>query len=76
MEYGGFHNFRINPEIKNLVSEIVLIESDNDSQELLSAGKIYSSELSIKPMVLHNKFHFTGHRMGREFPELLQEILK
>jgi predicted alpha/beta hydrolase family esterase len=71
-----FHNFEINSKLEEMIDEIILIESDNDSEAILEAGKIYSKKLNIEPIVLHAKGHFTGHKMGREFPELLEEILK
>ncbi len=71
-----FHLFNINSKIKDNIKEIILIESDNDSEGILEAGKKYCKKLKISPIILHNKGHFTGHKMGREFPELLEEILK
>lgn len=71
-----FHEFEINKEIKKRLNNIILIESDNDTEGILKSCKIYSEEFSIKPIILKEKGHFTEHIMGREFPELLSEILK
>ena len=71
-----FHEFEINSKIKERVGEIILIESDNDSEGILEASKEYITKLNLKPIILHAKGHFTGHVMGREFPELLEEVLK
>ncbi|MDA3837298.1 MAG: hypothetical protein PF542_06795 [Nanoarchaeota archaeon] len=42
----------------------------------MDSCNIYCKELDIEPIVLHEKGHFTGHVMGREFPELLEKILE
>ena len=72
-----FHNFQINHNIKNRIQEIVLIESSNDSEEILESCKIYSKELGVSPVVLKDRGHFTDRGGGENytFPELLGEIL-
>ncbi|MCK5624479.1 alpha/beta hydrolase [Candidatus Pacearchaeota archaeon] len=76
-ELDKFYDFEINKNLQNNVKEIILIESDNDSESILESCKIYSEMLNIKPIVLKNKGHFTERGMGtKEFPELLEEVLK
>jgi len=71
-----FHSFEINSDIKNRIGEIILIESDNDSVGVSEACKQYSEKFYLSPRILHNKGHFTESKMGREFPELLDEIIR
>ena len=76
-ELDRFYDFKINKNLHKKVREIVLFESTNDSEGILKAGKIYSKELGVKPIILENKGHFTEKGMGtNEFPELLEEVLK
>jgi len=81
--FGGGHecfkdlcDFKINKEILDL-AEIVIFISDNESEGIKKAVEIYSKELGIIPIKLKGKGHFTEKRMGtKEFPELLEEVLK
>jgi len=71
-----FCNFEIDKEILNLVEEIIIFFSDDEKESIKQAIQIYCKELSIVPIKLRGKGHFTERSMGtKEFPELLEEIL-
>lgn len=76
-ELDEFHIFKINKNIKNNVTKIIILYSDNDHKSILESCKIYSKELNVKPIILKNKGHFTEKSMGtNKFPELLEKILE
>ena len=69
--------FKINPEVKNIAGEIIIFVSDDERNSIKKSVEIFSDVLNVKPLVLKNRGHFTEKYMGtKEFPELLQEILK
>lgn len=75
--YLSLYGFKFQKNILENVKKIVLIESDNDGENILKAGKIYSKELRVEPIVLKGKGHFLEKQMGtKEFPELLEKILE
>jgi leucyl-tRNA synthetase len=69
--------FKIDKNILENIKQISLFESSDDGDGLLEAGKIYSRELGIKPIVLDNRGHFCQKTADEklEFPELLDEII-
>jgi len=72
-----FYDFEINPELKNLVEEIILFYSNNDEEDILESIKNYHEVIGGKLIELKDKGHFIGKEMETEgFPELLEEVLK
>ncbi|MFW6233285.1 MAG: RBBP9/YdeN family alpha/beta hydrolase [Nanoarchaeota archaeon] len=56
---------------------IILYTSNNDIPQHIKGAREYKKELPARIINLKNKGHFTEKDMGtKEFPELLQEILK
>lgn len=69
--------FDINNDVKNNVEEIIIFTSNNDFEEIKEAVKIFSKAFDVKPIILEDRGHFREKDMGaKEFPELLNEILK
>ena len=70
-------NFEINPKIRDLVNETVIFVSDNDKDERLKSAEDYRNKLGARLIELEGRGHFIENHMGgKEFPELLEEILK
>lgn len=68
--------FEINPEVKNLVNEIVIFVSNDDSKGILKSVEIFSKRLGGEVIELKGHGHYTMGDMGtEEFPELLKEVL-
>ncbi len=66
-----FYNFNINPEVNNLIGEIVIFSSDNDMSHIKESINEYKESLNPKLIELTNR----GHLVEEKFPELLSEIL-
>ncbi|MFH1457052.1 MAG: alpha/beta fold hydrolase [Patescibacteria group bacterium] len=72
-----FYNFSLDVSLKDRVDDIVVFISDNDFEQYSKAAKILEEKLGAEVVELKNKGHFTEKHMGtKEFPELLDEILK
>ena len=54
----------------------IAIASDNDPYVDLSELKIFEEKLGAKGIILNGKGHFSEEENFREFPELLEEVLK
>lgn len=68
--------FEIKPEVKNLVKEIIIFVSNDDSKRILKSVDIFSKNLGGKVINLKNHGHYTLKDMGTtEFPELIKEIM-
>jgi len=71
-----FGDFKIGPEIKKNIEEIVVFIS-NDKIERIESAKFYTEKLDGKLIELEGRGHFTEKQMKtNEFPELIDEILK
>lgn len=69
--------FEINNRVKENVDDIIIFVSDDESEGIKESVKIYSKELGVKPIELHEKGHFLEKSMGtKKFPELLNKILE
>jgi len=72
-----FYDFEINENIKNNIREITIIQSNDDHDYILKSSRIYKKALGGKIIELPGRGHFTETSMGtKEFPELMDEILK
>ena len=72
----SLYNFEIDPSIKGRVKNIVIFTS-NDEERHRKSAKIYADALGAELFDLENKGHYTENSMGtKEFPELLEEILR
>jgi len=70
-------NFKINRDILKQINSLIIFTSDDEREELKEAAKIYGNELKVKPIELKKHGHFTFKGMGtKEFPELLEEVLR
>jgi len=70
-------NFEIDETIKKRVGEIILFTSNNDDEMILESVKLYHEKLGGKLIELKGRGHFLEKQMRtKEFPELLEEILK
>lgn len=68
--------FEINPEVKNLVEEVVIFVSSDDSKGIIKSVEIFSDALGGRIIELEEHGHYTREDMGTdEFPELLKEIV-
>jgi GT2 family glycosyltransferase len=73
----NFYNFSIDENLKLQSDEIVLFTSDNEREDGKQSLEIYNEKLSGRIIELKGRGHYTYEDMGtREFPELLEEILK
>jgi len=71
-----FYNFEINKDVRKHAGEVIIFIS-NDSENIISSTKIYYKELGATLIELPNKGHFIEkHMKTKEFPELLEEVLK
>jgi len=79
-EYKPLNNllkFEINPEVKNLVKEIIIFVSNDDNKGILKSVDIFSKNLGGKVINLKGYGHYTMGDMGTtEFPELIKEIIR
>lgn len=76
-EMQELYNFKVNKNISNNVGKIVIYVSDDDDNDILESVKIFTEELGVVPKEFNGKGHFCEGDMGtKEFPELLEEILK
>lgn len=68
----------INKDFVSEIGEIIVFESDNDEDYVQESVKILKENVKgLESRTFHNYGHFTLSDMGtREFPELLEEILK
>ncbi len=73
-----FFDFEIDGEIQNRVGKILIFVADDDKQYIHDAVKIYSFKLPKSEIIsLKTGGHFTFQDMAKkEFPELLEEILR
>jgi len=72
-----YENFDVDESIKNRVKEIIIFYSDNDHPERFESAKTYANKLDAKLIFLKGRGHFIKkHMRTKEFPELLEEILK
>ncbi len=71
------YDFKIDKKIRNRVNDIIIFVS-NDRDYRVQNSKIYSKELNGRLMYLENRKHFTikDNPANKEFPELLDEILR
>ncbi len=70
-------NFKIDKDIKNYFDELIIFYADNDSNYIIESTKFVNKKLGAKLIELEGMGHFTEKHMGtKEFPELLEEILK
>ncbi|MBP7708582.1 alpha/beta hydrolase [Candidatus Pacearchaeota archaeon] len=71
-----FCNYKINPELKNNVKEIVYFTSNDEEEDGKESLRIFNKALPGKVIELKNHGHFTLEEMKtEEFPELLNEVL-
>ncbi|MCW8966335.1 MAG: alpha/beta hydrolase [Candidatus Pacearchaeota archaeon] len=80
-EYSNLCNFKINPEIKKNINQIIIFVSNNDHKKILESVNEYSKKLEIKPIILKNRGHFVKKKQNQKeinskFPELLNKILE
>jgi predicted alpha/beta hydrolase family esterase len=70
-------NFKINENIKNCFNELIIFYSDNDNKYIIDSAILINKKLGGKMIRFKDKGHFTlGNMKTREFPELLEAILK
>ena len=73
----NLYDFDINENIKNRIGEIIIFVSDDDYEDIIKSAELYHKKLEGKLIELNGRGHFTLGDMGtKEFPELLEEILK
>nr|AQS33367.1 hypothetical protein [uncultured archaeon]AQS34148.1 hypothetical protein [uncultured archaeon] len=71
-----FYDFETNKNIKNLVGDIVIFVSDDESPGIKESVELYEQELGVKAVELKGKGHYTLGDMGtEEFPELVEKIV-
>jgi len=71
-----FLHFKLDPEIKNRVDEIVVFVS-NDDEWLVESARLYAKELDARLIEIKNQVHFLNHqRPEPKFPEMLKEIMR
>jgi predicted alpha/beta hydrolase family esterase len=69
--------FEINGSIQENIGEIVIFVSDDDSEGIKKSVELFSDALNVRPVMFKGKGHFSEGDMGtKEFPELLEEVLK
>jgi uncharacterized protein len=69
--------YDIDPDVKDLIGEIIIFASKDDTKGILESVKIFSKGLEVEPTYLKEMGHFTREDMGTEkFPELLEAILR
>src|SRR3989344_5808154 len=72
-----FYDFETNKNIKNLVGDIVIFVSDDESPGIKESVELYEQELGVKAVELKGKGHYTLGDMGtEEFPELVEKDRK
>lgn len=70
-------NFEINKDIKNCFDELIIFYSANDNKCIIDSAILINKKLGGKIIRFKDKGHFTlGSMKTREFPELLDAILK
>lgn len=74
----NFFNFRIDPLLVKKTRDLIIFESDDDNEDIkVSVEKIRRSVKNIDYKEFHNYGHFCyGDMKTREFPELLEEVLR
>lgn len=71
------YDFNIDPILKERVGQIIIFTSNNEDKDGKESVKIYHNVLGGKIIELKKHGHFIEKHMGtKEFPELLEEILK
>jgi hypothetical protein len=69
--------FEYNSSLKKYFNELVMFYSDNDDKFIIESAKQIYSKLGGELICIKGKGHFTEKDMKtKEFPELLEEILK
>lgn len=71
-------NFEINKDLESRAADIIIFVSSDDDKQILESVEIIKSKLNnIKIVEFKDKGHFCFRNMNtREFPELLEEVLK
>lgn len=74
----NFYDFKINQNIKNRVNKIIIFVSEDEKKYRIANAKLYQKELGGELRILKDRGHFTvtANPINKEFPELLEEILK
>ncbi|MBA3047253.1 class I tRNA ligase family protein [Patescibacteria group bacterium] len=74
----NFYDFKINQNIKNRVNKIIIFVSEDEKKYRIASAKLYQKELGGELRILKDRGHFTvtANPINKEFPELLEEILK
>ncbi|MCF7910243.1 alpha/beta hydrolase [Candidatus Pacearchaeota archaeon] len=76
-KYLDFYSFNFDKNIINNIGEVCIFVSDNESEGIKQSVKLYEKDFGVKAIELEGRGHFTFGDMGtKEFPELLDEVLK